>query len=247
MITPRLLLPLRIPELGPSLGKLVTGTGHAPGGLVLDGARLQLVTKIIDRAGEARRLAANDERAAAIAALGRDAWLGAWEETVSGIAETILARAGEQLRAEGAAVRLPRRHRHALAPGESERRAVSARLGASAVRLIPALDRLDAASQGALQATPAERSRMDAWYDALKASARRLEEAWLTLEDAVQREIALWDRTAAAVASWRPRMWPVWAATVPALAAAVWLGLVLGGYLPAPEWLLPLLRRLPPL
>lgn len=245
MISPRLLLPLRIPELGPSLGKLVTGTGRRPAGLALDGSRLQLATKVIERAGEARRLAANDERAAAIAALGRDTWLTAWEETVSGIGETILARAAERLAAEAAASRMPRRRRRRLVPGEGERRAVVVRLGASGARLVPALDRLDELSRGALEATPAERPVLVAWQDALKTSARRLEEAWLTLEEAVDREVAHWDRVADAVAAWRRPMWPVAVVTVVVVAAAAWLGLVAGGYLPAPAGIVPFLQRLP--
>jgi len=244
MITPRLLLPLRIPELGPSLGKLVTGTGRRPGGLALDASRLQLVTKIIERAGEARRLAANDERDAAIAALGRDAWMAAWEETVSAIGQTLLARAVERLAAEAVASRVPRRRRPGLVPGETERRAVSARLGASGARLVPALDRLDALSGGALKATPAERPAMDAWLDALKACARRLEEAWLALEEAVDREAAHWERVADAVAAWRPSVWPVLVFTLVAVGVATWLGLVLGGLVRAPAWLQPLLPLL---
>jgi len=245
MITPRLLLPLRIPELGPSLGKLVTGTGRRPGGLALDAPRLQLVTKIIERAGEARRLAASDERAAAIAAVGRDAWLAAWEETVSAIGQTLLARAADRLAAEAAASRVPRRRRRGLVPGDGERRAVAARLGASGAKLVPTLDRLDALSPGACEATPAERQVLEAWQDALKTSARRLEEAWLALEEAVDREALHWDRVVAAVAAWRRPMWPVLVATLLAVALAAWLGLVLGGFLSAPAWFVSVLQRVP--
>ncbi|HXV87073.1 MAG TPA: hypothetical protein VD793_10250 [Gemmatimonadales bacterium] len=247
MITPKLLLPLRIPELGPSLGKLVTGTGRRPGGMSLDAARIALVTKIIERAGEARRLAANDERAAAIAALGRDTWLSAWEETVTAIGQVLLTRARERLAAEAVTSRMPRRRRRALVPGESEWRAVAARLGASGAGLIPALDKLDALAPGAREATPAGRADLEAWQEALRAAARRMEEAWLALEDAVERESGVWERLANAVASWRPSVWPVVAVVVVALVLAVGLGLVWGGVVPAPRWLLPILRRLPSL
>jgi hypothetical protein len=39
------------------------------------------------------------------------------------------------------------------------------------------------------------------------------------------------------VARWRPPLWPVFAWWIPCAAALVWLGLVVGGYLPAPTWL----------
>ena len=86
MTSSKLLIPLRIPELGPSLGKLITGTGSDVRGFSLETHRYQLVTKIIEMGGEARRLAANDERAAALACVGRDAWLAVWEEIVGPIA-----------------------------------------------------------------------------------------------------------------------------------------------------------------
>src|SRR3989338_6591979 len=122
MTTSRLLLPLRFPELGPALGKLVTGTGRVPGGFVLETHRVQLVNKIIERAGEARRLAAHEDRAAAIAALDRDAWLAAWEETVSGIGEAILASVEERIGLEAVAARMPPRKRARLTLTESDRR-----------------------------------------------------------------------------------------------------------------------------
>ena len=74
MTTPSLLLPLRIPELGPALGKLVTGTRRVTTPSLED-ERRHLVTKLIEAAGEARRLAARDERAAAVALPGA-VWLG---------------------------------------------------------------------------------------------------------------------------------------------------------------------------
>jgi broad specificity phosphatase PhoE len=246
MITPKLLLPLRIPELGPALGKLVAGTGRRPGGLSLETARVQLVTTIIEAAGDARRLAGQENRSAAAAALGRDVWLAAWDGAVRAIGDLVMARARQRLAAEAARVRLPRRRRR-LALGEAERRAATARLGSAGARLVPALDRLEEVSAGALEATPAEREALEAWQEALKAAARRLEEAWLALEDAVEREAAHWDRVVEAVAAWRRPVWPVVVVTLAALAVAVWLGLILGGFVLAPPWLLPWLHRLPAL
>jgi hypothetical protein len=37
------------------------------------------------------------------------------------------------------------------------------------------------------------------------------------------------------VRSWRRPTWPLWLVTALVLAAAIWLGLVLGGYIPVPD------------
>jgi hypothetical protein len=39
------------------------------------------------------------------------------------------------------------------------------------------------------------------------------------------------------LARWRPALWPVALLWAPIATALIWLGLVLGGYLPAPAWL----------
>jgi hypothetical protein len=236
--TPKLLLPLRVPELGPSLGKLVSGAGPAPGGLRLDEFRHRLVTRIIEHAGEARRLSANEERAPAVAALGRDIWLAAWDELIGAVAQTLAASVNARLEAEARAVRMPRRLRRRVLLDESERRALAARLGSSGAVLIPALDTVEREGAAALAATPMERDAVTAWQDALKTAARRLEAAWLALEDAVEAEQARWAEVADRVATWRKPMWPVVVVGLVALLLAGWFGLAFGGYLPAPPWLI---------
>ncbi|NIM49445.1 MAG: hypothetical protein GTN78_02160 [Gemmatimonadales bacterium] len=236
MTSPKLLLPLRIPELGPSLGKVITGTGRAPGGLHLDTLRYRLATRLIEDAGEARRLAGREERHAAVAALGRTAWLEAWEEAVSGVAHLLIARIGTRLEAEARAVRMPRSRRRRLELNAAERRALTARLGSTGASLIPALDALEQRAGPALDASALERAKVEAWQDALKTAARRLEAAWLELEDAIDSEAERWRQVAEDVARWRKPWWPVVVVGAVALAVAVWLGLVFGGYLEAPGW-----------
>lgn len=245
MTSSKLLLPLRIPELGPSLGKLITGTGRLPGGMTLDAFRVQLATRVIEHAGEARQLAAREERTAALDAVGREAWLAAWEETVTAVAGALIDRVNQRLDAEAAAVRMPRRLSHRVRLDHVERRALTARLGSSGSRLIPAIDQLSAAASRARVATPLERAAVEAWQDDLKTAARRLEAAWLALEDGVEAELLDWDRVADRVAMWRKPLWPVLVVTAIGLAAATWLGLVFGGYLPAPTWLQSLWGALP--
>ena len=87
MTNPKLLLPIRIPELGPSLGKLLSGTGRRAGAVQLDAIRYKLGTRIIESAGEGRRLAANEERSAALEAVGRVNWQHAWDEAINALLE----------------------------------------------------------------------------------------------------------------------------------------------------------------
>src|SRR5260221_713534 len=70
-----------------------------------------------------------------------------------------------------------------------------------------------------------------------RAAARRLEAAWLALEGEVEEERRRWTPEIETLTRWRPALWPVALLWAPIAAALIWLGLVLGGYLPAPEWL----------
>lgn len=231
-----LLQPLRIPELGPYLGKLVNGTGRMPAGLYLDPIRQRLVTRLFETAGEARRLAARDERAAALATLGPRAWLEAWEEAVGGVAELLADRIHARLQAEARAVRMPPRRRRRLTIDGAERRALAARLGAAAAPLVSALDTLKR-SAGAFRAAADDPGKLEPWQAALTGAAQRLEGAWLTLEDAVDREAERWESVADRVARWRKSLWPVVVTGALLVGGAAWLGLVMGGYLDAPAWL----------
>ncbi len=237
MSSPTVLLPVRIPEMGPYLGKLVAGTGRAPGGLSLEAVRLGLVTRVFESAGAARRLAARDERDAALAAVGRVAWLVAWDEAVTTIAERLALRVDRRIEAEARAVRVPRRRRRRLALDAAERRALTGRLGAAGAPLVSALDALERATGPARAATGFDRAALEDWQDALKVAAQRLEASWLALEEAVAREAAYWERVADQVAAWRKPLWPVVVVGVLLLAGAASLGLVMGGYLAPPPWL----------
>lgn len=236
MTSPKLLLPVRVPELGPALGKLLTGTGaHAT--LALDRFRLQLVSRLFEASGEARRLAAAEERDAALAALDAAVWLDAWEECAAGIAGTLVERANAHLAAEASSARMPRRLRRRVLLDEAEVRGVTGRLGAAGAGLVPALDELHVRAERLRSATAADRDALERWQQALLTAGGRVEAAWLALEEAVGTELARWSGVAAAVGRWRRPWWPVVAVGIPLLAAAAWLGLVLGGYLSAPAWL----------
>jgi hypothetical protein len=231
------LLPLRVPELGPSLGKLVSGTERRSSRIPLDAVRYQLATRIIEDAGEARRLAAKGERASALAALGRESWQEAWNEAVGSVADTLATRLAEHLLAEAKAVRMRSRLQAKLGLDEGLKRALAARLGAAGAGLVPALDAVDRQAARALNATALERDAVVGWQEALQLAARRMESAWLDLELAVDEEVAHWLTVADDVARWRKPLWPVAVAGTMAVTITVWLGLVFGGYVDPPEWL----------
>ncbi len=237
MTGPNLLLPLRIPELGPYLGRLVTGTGRAPAGLPLDAIRQRLVTRIFESAGAARRLAARDDRAAAAAAVGPATWLEAWQEAVNAVADRLAERVNVRLDAEARAVRMPRRVRRRLLLGPAQHRALLARLGTAGTPLLAALDALDRATGPARDATALEREALEQWQSALRGASQRLEAAWLGLEEATAVEAAHWDGVAHDVAQWRKSLWPVILVATLGVAVAVYVGLVMGGYLEPPPWL----------
>lgn len=237
MTNQKLLIPLRVPELGPFMGKVVTGSGVIPGGLGLDSIRNRLATRIFEAGGEARRLGAREERQAAVHAIGRTVWLEAWDDAVTGVASLLAERVRGRLAAEAWAVRLPRRKRRRMLPDEREQRAIAARLGSAGATLIPVLDEIEIRGEAALDATALERDAIEAWHDALRTAARRLEAAWLDLEDAITIESGRWERLAQKIACWRKPLWPVAVLGMPILAAAIWFGLVLGGHVESPEWL----------
>jgi hypothetical protein len=237
MTGPKRLLPIRVPELGPALGKVLTGTGRGHGPLTLDRFRLDLVGRLFEAAGEARRLAAAGERDGAIAAIDAPVWQDAWEKTAGGIAAVLVERVNQRLEAEARAVRMPRRLVRRIPLDPAEVRGVSSRLGAAGAGLVPALDEVHARGAQLRTASVPEREALDRWHTALITAAGRTEAAWLALEDAIEAELGRWEQVAATVARWRRPWWPVVVVGGPALALALWLGLVLGGYLAAPNWL----------
>ena len=70
-------------------------------------------------------------------------------------------------------------------------------------------------------------------------------EVWFLDEiTAAKRVVGLYRQLAArwtpeidALAAWRPSLWPILVVWTPLALLLIWLGLILGGYLPAPAWL----------
>ena len=233
-MTTSLLIPIRTPELGPSLGKVVVGTGQRPAGLDLTQIRLGLATQLFDLVGEARRLADEDERQAAVDAIGRPRWLEAWEEAVKSVTDTIVDRANARIGAAADSVGMPTRSRGKLLVTPRERRTLQTRLGSTAAAMVKSLDDVEAWSPDAVIGKSGHGVR--AWREAIRTAARRLEGAWIALEDAVVVEGARWDEVVRDVSVWKKPMWPVAVTGVVAAVGAIWLGLVFGGYVDSPPW-----------
>lgn len=234
-------MPLRVPELASSLGRLVVPRRQTEPWVPLDDIREELATRIIELGGEARGAAAREQRDQVLEALGRRAWLAAWERAVRRAAERVAEALDRTISVAARRVRMPRGEvRRRLLSG-GERRAIAARLGSGAERFVAALDALDAAAAQARQASVLDKEAHAEWQEALRAAARRLEAAWLALEDELVAEARRWVPEIDAVTAWRPSLWPIFAVWTPLAAVGIWLALLLGGYLPAPPWLAKLL------
>ena len=230
----KLLMPLRVPELAPSLGRVIVPRRLFDPWVPLDDIREELATRVLELGGEGRAV---EDRARVLDVTGRRAWAAAWEHAVRQAG----ARVAEALEAEitrvAVRVRLPRRQlrRHLLTT--PEKRAIVARLGAGGGTFVAALDALEAAAARVTDASVLEKDAHAEWQEALRTVARRLEAAWLALETEVDEERTRWTPEIDALAAWRPRLWPIFLIWAPLTIILIWLGLILGGYLPAPAWL----------
>lgn len=224
-----------IPELGPSLGRVIDPPSAPLGALrvPLDDVRIDLVTGVFDLAGAGRSFATAGDRDGAMASLGRVAWLNLWEKAVATTAGRIAAEANAEFKSAAEESRYPARRLAARLLTEQDTRAIAARLGSGGAPFVASLDALEQAAHRAGGAR-AKTSGLEAWQGGVTASARRLEAAWMALEDTARAEQARWASEVEQVRGWRRPTWPIWLVTTVVMGAAAYLGLVLGGYLPVP-------------
>jgi hypothetical protein len=218
-----------VPELGPSLGRMVVPPEEAaegPLGARLDDIRVRLVTDVFDLAGAARSFTAAGDPDGATGSLSRVALLGLFEKAVNAAAERIAATVNAQLRSAAAESRYPGARLRRLLVAPEDTRAIAARLGSGGAGFVDALDQMEQA--GRARRAPRE------WQEALLAAGRRLESAWLALEAVAVAEQRHWHAEVMRVRAWRRPAWPLWSVTLLVLAAAAYLGLLVGGYLPVP-------------
>jgi hypothetical protein len=237
----KLLMPLRVPELAPSLGRIIVPRRLLDPWVPVDDIREELATRVLELGGEGRSAAAResdgDTRARVLEVTGRRAWTAAWDHAVRRAGARVADALDAEITRTARQVRLPRRRlrRHLLS--NAEKRAIVARLGTGGGPFVAALDELEAAAARAGDATVLEKDAHAAWQEALRTVARRLEAAWLALEAEVDAERDRWNPEIEALANWRPALWPIFVFWIPLAALLVWLGLILGGYASAPAWL----------
>ncbi len=226
---------LQVPELGPALGRLVAPPpGPAAAHWIpLDDIRLALVTQVFELAGDARRWAREGDRELALATLDREAWTTAWRVAVGSVAQRAAGAISERLLSAAAEARIPTRRARRLVLDQRETLALAGRLGRGTAGLEEALATLER-SVAAARHDRAGGEGARAWQEALGGCARRLEAAWLALEEALQAEWRSWESEVEAVRRWHRPRWPLIAIVAVVFGLAAWLGLVLGGYLPVP-------------
>lgn len=230
-----------IPQLGPSLGRVVTG--RPPGRqeavhwFPLADLRVAMVHRIFEAEAEARSWVSTGDHTAAVDALGRATWVSAWEQAVHAAAERAGEEVSRRIRLAAMESRMPDRLVTRILPTTEEVHVTATRFGSSGAEFVEALDELESAG-AAVKATPSA-AAASRWSDALLRVARRLEAAWIAFESAVEREWTIWSPEVEAARRWRRVRWPLWLITASALLLATWLGLVLGGFLPYPEWFAP--------
>jgi hypothetical protein len=234
-------MPLRVPELAPSLGRIIVPRRQQPTWVPLDDIREELATRVLELGGEGRAAAAREaegaERARILEVTGRRAWAAAWDNAVRRAANRVADALDAEITRIARQVRLPRRRlrRHLLT--NAERRAIAARLGTGGGTFVVALDALEGAAARAAEASVLDKEAHAAWQEALRTVARRLEAAWLALESEVAAERVRWSAELDALAGWRLSLWPIFVVWTPLAVLLVWFGLILGGYVPAPAWL----------
>lgn len=238
MATPlKIPMPLRVPELAPSLGRVLVPRRREEPWVPLDDIREELATQVLELGGEGRGAAAREDRAQVLAVTSRAAWAAAWDHAVRRAAGRVAEALDGEIARTARQVRLPRRLLRAKRLAAAEKRAIAARFGTGGGSFVAALDELDAAAERVREASVLDKDAHAVWQEALRTAARRLEAAWLALEAEVEEERRRWTPELEALARWRRALWPVVMLWAPLAVALIWLGLVLGGYLPAPAWL----------
>lgn len=228
---------LPVPELGPSLGRLIVPHRLSELWVPLDDVREALATRVMECAGAARRDAADAAPARALRQLDRDAWSDAWNEAVRRAAERVAHGLDAALALEARRVRMPVHRSRQLPLSPAERRAIAARLTSGAEGFEAALGDVARATDALHRDWPGDAETIAEWRAAQELAARRLEAAWLALETLVGQERTRWTPELDGIRAWRPSLAPVFAVWLPLAAVIVWLALVMGGYLSAPAWL----------
>jgi hypothetical protein len=211
-------------------------SGTPPHWITLEDLRLGLVNQLFELAGDARQWAREGDRELALATLNREAWLKAWHHTIGAVADRAAGAIGERLLAAAAEARLPAGKASALPLDPDEIAALAARIDGETAGLESALFAVDQAAHAA-RSGRASAGAVAEWQRAICAAARRMEAAWLAMEEALGREWQEWAVEVEEIRVWRRPLWPLILVGAVLFLIAGYVGLVLGGYLPVPELL----------
>lgn len=216
-----------LPELGPYLGRLADATRQfVPADAGLDPIRLDLVSDLFERAAAARGFLLTGDESGARGSLDRKAWLELWWVAANRAADATVAAATARLDDAARRVGFPPRKLAALVPGAEARAVLGARFEAAGIPL----------EEQVARGFGAETS----WWDGVRQAAVAIEDSWEALEREVRRELAAVDLEVRRIEGWRPSLAGWYVALGLAVVATGWLGLVIGGYLPRPGPLEPL-------
>ncbi len=215
-----------IPEIGPYLGRLADAVREFEDPAVgLDAIRLQLVSDLFERTQSAREFLLTGDDGGARAALDQGSWLELWRRAAHQAAERTSDTLAGRLTAAAKGSRYPARRLAPLLPSAEARAILGSKLEAAG---IPLEGRLARRFPTGLE-----------WWDAVRQAAVALEDSWEDLEAVIRSELAEARPVVDQVSRWQPSPLPWYLALGVGVALTGWLGLVLGGYLPRPQWLDP--------
>src|SRR3989441_5761115 len=124
----KLLMPLRVPELAPSLGRVIVPRRLFDPWVPLDDIREELATRVLELGGDGRATAAreaegNQDRGRILEVTGRRAWAAAWEHAVRRAGARVADALDAEMTRTARQVRLPRRRRRRHLLTSAEKRA----------------------------------------------------------------------------------------------------------------------------
>jgi hypothetical protein len=209
---------IRTVELGPWLGRLVTPPDPPSSAeALLSEVRLQLLTAVFHRTE----------------------WLTAWRAAVGSAGSLVGAEVEKRIRGAAFESRYPARRLRQTLPSGEDGEILLARLSAAGIGLETVVTRLQGRPMGRLADTQERSTRELEDGSNLRMICGELEVAWDRLVKTADDELAKADRIATDIRRWKRPLAPLILGSTVLLTAATWVGLVLGGYLRAPSWFLP--------